>query len=431
MRAALRRGQSVVVDRMHLSAEQRSHFVTIGREACVPIDALLLLPPLAEMQRRVTERVGHPGGVMGAAGARLVPKSYAQIVPPAYSEGFSLISRVETPSQVASLARLYQRTVHAPTAHGAPLVPLPLPPPPLPSAFELRDGSCLPAIALGTMQLKGYSLGAMLREGGFSAVDTSQGYENEAAVGAALPGSAYLICKVPHKAFKAADVRKALGSSLSRLGRRACDLLLLHWPHNALEHGTLGEVWGAMEAAAAAGECRALGVCNFSVVALEQLLSLRPDRLPAVNQVERHPLLPQWELLDFCSRHHIVLQAHTPLGQGKPALLENAVLRRVSAASGLTTAQVCLQWNLRHGVAVVPKCSGAPHAAEIHAAGTTTTTTTTTPRLAEGGGADALPRGVLSPEHMRWLDALRAPGTGGTRFIRGPPPGAKAHLYSW
>ena len=442
VRAALKRGENVVVDRTHLTVEQRGHFMEIGKEVGVRIDAVVLLPPLEEMQRRVRERVDHPGGVSGPRYASMVAKSYQSLVPPTHSEGFDLITTLQTPAQVASTTRLYARCVMPSTLAAASLPPLPAsfqlnhpgggaaPPagPPSSSSAPSSNGGGtvthrpLPSVALGTMNLRQDPLKRILHSGGFVAVDTSTGYGNETGVGAGLAEDAYLICKVPHKMFKAADVRTAINTSLHKLNRRRCQMLLLHWPANAIENDCLLETWGAMEAAVAAGQAEALGVCNFTVRALEHLLSLNPSIPPAVNQVERHPLLPQWELLDYCACHHIQLQAHTPLGSGNPKVLGNAVIRRVGEESGLTPAQVCLQWNLRHGVAVVPKCSSDEHARQALQA------------TAAGSGNRAQGP-VLSPAHMKWLDEVTPPGAEGFRVCKGGtfmiPGGAKRELYGW
>ena len=267
------------------------------------------------------------------------------------------------------------------------------------------------------MELKGAALGAMLRAG-FPAVDTAPTYKNEAAVGAGLQRERqYLICKVPRRASGAAEgtstaaaqVRAAVAASLRKLCVQRCDLLLLHWPDRAIEDGTLGEVWGAMEAAREAGECGALGVCNFSVAALQTLLPLCTSSPPAVNQVERHPLCQQRALLEFCAAHRIVLQAHTPLGNGKAQLLQHEAVVRVAQASGLTPAGVLLRWNLAHGVAVAPKCSSTAHAEDVLEAAT----------------------GTLAPEHMAALDAIETTH----RFVNPPFMGAGAARnsarYSW
>ena len=175
------------------------------------------------------------------------------------------------------------------------------------------------------MDLTGAALAAMLRED-FAAVDTAPTYKNETGVGAGLRQGQYLICKVPRRATSAAAVRQELSESLRKLGAPRCHLLLLHWPDLAIEEGALAEVWGAMEAAREAGECGALGVCNFTVAALQTLLPFCHGAPPAVNQVERHPLCQQRALLAFCAAHRIVLQAHTPLGNGKAVLLQHETI---------------------------------------------------------------------------------------------------------
>ena len=112
-----------------------------------------------------------------------------------------------------------------------------------------------------------------------------------------------------------------------------------------------------------------------------------------------------------------MLQAHTPLAHAEPWLLEHSVLKRVANESGLTPAQVCIQWNLKHGVPVVPKCSSDHHASEILQA------------AAGGGGAP-----VLTAAQMKWLDALTPPGQSGRRKIKPPfmtGPGTKRHIYGW
>jgi diketogulonate reductase-like aldo/keto reductase len=257
------------------------------------------------------------------------------------------------------------------------------------------------------MKLTGAKLAAMLREG-FAAVDTAPTYENETGVGAGLRQGQYLICKVPRKATSAAAVRQALSESLRKLGAPRCHLLLLHWPDLAIEEGALAEVWGAMEAAREAGECGALGVCNFTVAALQTLLPFCHGAPPAVNQVERHPLCQQRALLAFCAAHRIVLQAHTPLGNGKPVLLQHETVVRVARATNLTPAGVLLRWNLAHGVAVAPKCSSKAHADDV---------------------LDAV-RGTLAPEHMAALDALSTTH----RFVNPKfmsRPGPMGARYGW
>ena len=171
-----------------------------------------------------------------------------------------------------------------------------------------------------------------------------------------------MIVKVPKRAIKAEHVFDELDTSLNNLNLQKADLLLLHWPCDVIVAGTLKPVWEAMEKCVADGKCRALGVCNFSVDALRQLLPLCTIP-PAVNQVERHPLLPQMALVDFCINQDIVVQAHTPLGHGK--LLSHETIVQVAEQTKLSPVQVLLQWNLMQGVANACKSSSEEHQKEI------------------------------------------------------------------
>ena len=441
-RAALARGRCVVVDRMHLTAEQRRPFIVVAEEAAVPVDVAVLCPPLAEMQRRVRVRTHHPTGFQGGGRDGTVASSLASLQPPTYAEGLRLITFTHTPEEVAELTSLYRRVrlEAAPSAPSAPPSAAP-PPPSLATSIALHGQSGaqvrrLPAIVLGTMNLRSGCMGAMLLAG-FAGVDTAPTYKNEAAVGSALAqhataqgnegsaeggagggdgadggGAPYVIVKVPSRARRASEVREELRASLGKLRCRKCDLLLLHWPAQVIENGTLGEVWKAMEAAVADGEADALGVCNFTSAALRALRQVATI-LPAVNQVERHPMLPQWALLEACRAQRIIVQAHTPLGQGRGTLLHHPVVETIARQTGLSAAQLVLHWNLRHGVAVAPKCSTEVHAAEVLRA--------------------VAPAAPLSADHMAALDGLVPSGAPGQRWIDPPwmKGGAHAHLYSW
>jgi len=218
---------------------------------------------------------------------------------------------------------------------------------------------------------------------GFCSIDTAPTYKNEDKVGEALKNSSnssrgddgiFLIAKVPKRATDAEQVREEFEKTLKELDRDSVDLLLLHWPSDVIARNTLQQVWACMEGFVREKRCRALGVCNFNEGALMKLL--RCCTIPPVlNQVERHPLLPQFALLDFCARHNIWVQAHTPLGGTRSSshnsvnneneILEHAVVKRVARETGLTPAQVVVRWNLQQGVLVVTKCSEEDHAKEI------------------------------------------------------------------
>ena len=119
-RDALRRGCSVVVDRMHLTADQRAHFVAIATECAVPCHALLLAPPLSEMESRVRHRTDHPGNVEGERGVGVLRGSAKKTTAPRYAEGFELVSVAHRPADALAYARLYAAAGAAPAEEGAP-----------------------------------------------------------------------------------------------------------------------------------------------------------------------------------------------------------------------------------------------------------------------------------------------------------------------
>ena len=322
----------------------------------MPAHALVLQASKELVAKRVRERSDHPGKVQGDSGARLAKDSVDKLVYPQYSEGFALINGCSSPEEAASACLRYQELSKGDAAART-----------LPKVFFLADDFNMPSVLLGTMGMGkrvAKNIVSKAIESGFKAVDTAPTYKNEERVGEGLSDDTCCTVKVPKRVTMAEQVRPELKASLSNLGRSSADLLLLHWPCDVITSGTLKPVWEEMEKCKAEGLCNALGVCNFNIDSLRQLLSHCTVR-PVVNQVERHPLLPQWELADFCANQSVLLQAHSPLGHGDPDLLEHEVVKQVASASGLSPAQVLLGWNLQQGVSVVPKCSTEEHLREV------------------------------------------------------------------
>ncbi len=146
---------------------------------------------------------------------------------------------------------------------------------------------------------------------------------------------------------------RAFETSLRRLGEDRIgplDLYLIHWPVPAQDRYV--ETWKALQSLRDEGRVRAIGVCNFSAEQLQRLGD-ESGELPAVNQVELHPTLPQTELRAFHARHGIVTEAWSPLAHG--ALLRDPVLDELAGKLGRTPAQVVLRWHLQLGNVVIPK----------------------------------------------------------------------------
>ena len=132
------------------------------------------------------------------------------------------------------------------------------------------------------------------------------------------------------------------------------DLYLIHWPVEKL----CGETWQALEDLLESGRCRAIGVSNFTVSHLEQLMAKSPT-VPAVNQVEFSPYLNQKDLLQFCRLNGIQLEAYSPLTRGKK--LKEPVLLAIADKYGKSAAQILIRWALQSGIVVIPKATSREH----------------------------------------------------------------------
>jgi len=143
---------------------------------------------------------------------------------------------------------------------------------------------------------------------------------------------------------------KAFDRSLLRLGLEFVDLYIIHWP----EPGKRLDSWRAMVEISKQGRCRSIGVSNYMVKHLEEVLGVS-DVVPSVNQVEFSPFLFQRDLLRFCEAKSIQVVAYCPLTRGDK--LRHPVVTAVARKHAKTSAQVLLRWALQHGIAVIPKSS--------------------------------------------------------------------------
>jgi methylglyoxal/glyoxal reductase len=226
------------------------------------------------------------------------------------------------------------------------------------STVTLRGGVEIPVLGLGVYQSRP---GAETREAvraalevGYRHVDTARAYGNERDVAAGIAASGvprsevFLTTKLWNSDHGYDETLRACDASLARLGVEQIDLYLVHWPVEGLRHQT----WRAMEQLRADGKARAIGVSNYAIRHLEELL-LAAREPPAVNQVELHPFLPQPALAEWCTAHGIVMEAYAPLVKARR--MDHPVLRRVAAKHGRTPAQVLVRWGLQHGYVEIPK----------------------------------------------------------------------------
>jgi 2,5-diketo-D-gluconate reductase A len=195
-------------------------------------------------------------------------------------------------------------------------------------------------------------------ETGYRHIDTATGYNNETEVGAAIRASGiprdelFLTTKLRNDHHKAGDVDAAFARSLDMLGLDYLDLYLIHWPMPA--NDLYVQTWRSFETFHADGRAKAIGVSNFLVPHLERLLA-ETDTVPAVNQVELHPIFQQRELRAFHDAHDIRTEAWGPLGQGKYDLFGMPAIQAAASAHSVEPAQVVLRWHLQTGNVVIPK----------------------------------------------------------------------------
>ncbi len=218
-------------------------------------------------------------------------------------------------------------------------------------------------------------------EVGFRAFDCAERYRNEQEIGEAMREvfqegkvhreEVFVATKLWNNHHRPERVGPALEASLGRLQLDSIDLYFIHTPF-AFKPGddqdprdgngkliydegiALLDTWRAMESLVDEGKCKAIGLSDVGLEELDEVL--RNARIkPAVVQVESHPYLPQWNLLDYCRKNGIVLQAFAALGHGiEPRLMEDPVIAAIAARTGKTPAQVVLAWALQRGTALLP-----------------------------------------------------------------------------
>jgi diketogulonate reductase-like aldo/keto reductase len=191
-------------------------------------------------------------------------------------------------------------------------------------------------------------------ETGYRCIDTASVYKNERGVGKAIRESGipreeiFLITKVWNDDLRAKRTMAAFEESLERLENEYVDLYLIHWPVK----DCYLEAWQVMEEIYQSGCTKAIGVSNFTIHHIEDILQ-DSEIVPTVNQVEFHPLLIQSELLQFCQSHNIRVQARNPLMQGQ--IITNQTVQKLAKKYQRTPAQIVLRWDLQHEVLTIPK----------------------------------------------------------------------------
>ncbi|OOF48828.1 2,5-diketo-D-gluconic acid reductase [Rodentibacter genomosp. 1] len=226
-------------------------------------------------------------------------------------------------------------------------------------SVKLNNGIEMPMVGFGVFQVSDEdtekAVLAALKTG-YRLIDTAAVYGNEAGVGSAIKASGipreeiFVTTKLwIQRENGYENTQKALEDSLNRLGLDYVDLYLMHQPF-----GDVHEQWRAMEDLYKVGKARAIGVSNFHMDRLMDLITCHKI-VPAVNQIETHPFYQREDEIAFHKALDIVQQAWAPLAEGKFEIFNNPILTGIAQKHRKSVAQVVLRWLNQRGVAIIPK----------------------------------------------------------------------------
>ncbi|CKH58365.1 aldo/keto reductase [Mycolicibacterium smegmatis] len=225
--------------------------------------------------------------------------------------------------------------------------------------ITLNDGNSIPQVGLGVWQTPAEDTEravAAALQAGYRHIDTAAAYRNETETGRAIANSGvprediFLVTKLWNSDQGYDATLAAFDASVQRLGVDYLDLYLIHWP--VPENNKFVDTFKAFAHLRDQGRIRSIGVSNFEPEHLTTLIE-ETGIVPAVNQIELHPLLPQQELRDVHAKLGIATEAWSPLGQG--SLLADPVITGIAEQHGKTPAQVLIRWHIQLGNIVIPK----------------------------------------------------------------------------
>lgn len=229
----------------------------------------------------------------------------------------------------------------------------------LQDTITLHNGQSMPQLGLGVYKMTdeieaNFAIQSALKIG-YRLIDTASLYENEQVVGAAVKESdvsreeIFITSKVWNSDQGYDHTLRAFEESLKKLQTDYMDLYLIHWPGKDSQYK---DTWRALERLYNEGTVKAVGVCNFQVHHLKELMASSNEK-PVINQVENHPMLTQEELRTYCRENDIAIEAWAPIARNQ--LANEPVLTHLARKHGKSVSQVILRWHLQNGTVIIPK----------------------------------------------------------------------------
>ncbi|MGN2270396.1 aldo/keto reductase [Priestia megaterium] len=240
--------------------------------------------------------------------------------------------------------------------------------------YKLLNGVEIPLLGLGTWLFDDEQAAQAVRDAvsnGYRHIDTAQAYMNEAGIGEGIRSCGvareelFITTKVAAEAKTYEEVTNSIDESLTKMGLDYIDLLIIHspqpWTAFREENRYFEEnkkAWKAMEDAYKAGKVKAIGLSNFLQDDIENILSSCEIK-PMVNQILAHVSNTPLELIEFCQKKGILVEAYSPIAHG--AVLGNEEVKVIADKYGVSIAQLCLRYDIQLGLAVIPKTANPNH----------------------------------------------------------------------
>ena len=240
--------------------------------------------------------------------------------------------------------------------------------------YTLSNGVKIPKLGLGTWMIDDTSVSEAVRQAvsiGYRHIDTAQAYQNEVGVGNGIHtcgvprGDIFVTSKVAAEAKSYETAAKSITTSLEKTGLDYIDMMIIHSPQPWAEwrgekryDDENKEVWKALEDAYKAGKLKAIGVSNFLVDDLENLLA-GCEIKPMVNQILTHVGNTPMELIRFCQNNGILVEAYSPIAHGEA--LRNEQIAAMADKYSVSVAQLCIKYVLELGAVALPKTANPAH----------------------------------------------------------------------